>query len=102
MSSMKDLLGDTPYPAPSNSFGGATFDPERDYERLGAQLKRVLTVMQSGDWMTLREIARETGDPETSISSRIRDFRKEKFGAHTIEAEYVRRGLWRYRLRKAA
>lgn len=98
----KDQLGDTPFPAPSKAFDGRTYDADRDFARLGAQLRRVLTVMQSGSWMSLSEIARETGDPEASVSARLRDLKKSKFGGREVESEYVTRGKWRYRLKGAA
>lgn len=83
-------------------FGGITYVPGRDGPRLGAQLLRVLSVMSDGQWYTLRLIAKRTGDPEASISARLRDFRKRQFGRFIVDAEYVKRGLWRYRLRATA
>lgn len=82
-------------------FDGATYQPARDYARLQNQLGRVYRVLQSGRWLTLPEIASLTGDPEASISARIRDLRKEKFGGFAVEHR-VRAGpsgLWEYRLR---
>ncbi len=38
----------------------------------------------AGWWWTLREISQHTGDPEASISARLRDLRKARFGAHTV------------------
>lgn len=83
--------------------GGKTYDPEKDGARLGAQLQRVFNAMTDGRWHTLGDLAHLTGDPEASISARLRDFRKKPFGAHDVEAERMpgergRRGLWRYRL----
>jgi hypothetical protein len=80
------------------NFGGSTFDAERDGERLQGQLARVAQVMVDGDWHTLPELAQKCGGTEAAISARIRDFRKAKFGGHTVQREYVERGLWRYRL----
>lgn len=84
-------------------FGGRTYDPAVDGKRLGAQLARVFRVMEDGSWHTLGDLAHLTGDPEASISARLRDFRKAPFGGHRLEAERMpgkdgRRGLWRYRL----
>lgn len=79
-------------------FGGATFSPVRDGDRLRAQLARVRRVMADGEWRTLAVIAEETGDPEASVSARLRDLRKAKFGGHTVERDYVRKGQWRYRV----
>jgi hypothetical protein len=81
-----------------NLFGGATYDPARDEDRLRAQLYRVFTVMRTGHWLTLNAIAALTDDPPASVSARLRDFRKEKFGGHTVERRYLQRGLFEYRL----
>ncbi len=85
---------------PTAPFDGATYQPDKDQARLGAQLQRVLVVMQvGGRWRTLQEIASITGDPEASVSARIRDLRKPKFGGHQVE--HRRRdgaGLWEYKL----
>jgi hypothetical protein len=80
------------------SFGGDTFNEGRDGKRLRAQLYRVYKVMYDGTWRTLRMIALETNDPEPSISARLRDFRKNKFGGHRVERKYLHDGLWEYRL----
>lgn len=77
---------------------GQTYDHARDGLRLAAQHQRVLAYMSSGRWYTLRELASLTGDPEASISARIRDLRKPKFGSYQVIREYVARGLYRYRL----
>ena len=82
----------------SFEFDGATYDRERDGERLGRQLAAVRQLMQDGLWRTLAEIADHTGEPEASISSRLRDLRKPKFGCYQVEREYVRRGVWKYRV----
>ena len=82
-------------------FDGATYQAEKDQARLGAQLQRVLNVMQSSPaWLTLRDLANATGDPEASISARLRDLRKIRNGGY--EVEHRRRhgaGLWEYRLK---
>jgi hypothetical protein len=77
---------------------GVTFSLPRDGARLAAQHHRVLARLRDGEWWTLGRLAAATGDPEASISARLRDLRKAKFGSHVIEREYVERGLWRYRL----
>lgn len=74
---------------------GATYQPSRDFDRLSKQARRVAEVMANGGWVTLSSLSRDTGDPEASVSARIRDIRKAGF---TVEREYVRRGLWQYRL----
>lgn len=79
-------------------FDGATFDSQRDGARLTNQHHRVLALMRDGKWRTLAEISLYTRDPESSVSARLRDLRKPKFGGHTVEREYVQSGLHRYRV----
>lgn len=79
-------------------FDGNTYDPERDEERLKTQLFSVWGLMCDGQWRTLEEISRAVYCPEASVSARLRDFRKRKFGGHTVERAYVDRGLFKYRL----
>ncbi len=83
----------TPY-----DFGGDTYEPDRDESRLASQLRRTREAMSDWEWHTLGEVSEMTGDPEASVSARLRDLRKAKFGGHQVVSEYVRRGLWRYRL----
>lgn len=77
---------------------GATFDVVRDGRRLTLQHNRVFALMKDGRWRTLAAIAEHTKDPEASISARIRDLRKPKFGGYLVERRYVVRGLFEYRL----
>lgn len=77
---------------------GATYDPKRDRRRLNGQAKRVFDFMLDGRWRTLREIADGAHCPEASASARLRDLRRQEFGAFTVEHENVGGGLWRYRL----
>lgn len=59
--------------------------PAADAARLGAQLRRVIACMSDGEWRTLREINAVTGDPEASISARLRDMRRRECGGYTID-----------------
>lgn len=79
-------------------FDGPTFDAARDGQRLTEQLHRVKALVRDGQWRTLADIAAQTGDPEASVSARLRDLRKKKFGGHALEKRFVRRGLWMYRV----
>lgn len=79
-------------------FDGVTYDPERDRERLSKQLYSVLEVMKDNKWRTLPELAQATQSPEASVSARLRDLRKPRFGSHTVERQYLRKGLFQYRL----
>ena len=83
---------------PLNNFDGATYDHARDGKRLGAQMEAVFDVMKNGNVRTLPQLAEITGYPESSISARLRDLRKPKFGGHRVDREYLGRGLWSYRL----
>ena len=73
-----------------------------DAARLGAQMARVRDLMRDARWRTLREIAAATGDPEASVSARLRDLRKRRHGAHCVEsrrrAGAEARGVWEYRV----
>lgn len=66
-------------------FDGATFDAALDGDRLRRQLGRVFELMRDGAWRSLPEIAAATGDGEASVSARIRDLRKRKFGSHDVQ-----------------
>lgn len=79
-------------------FDGETYDEALDEDRLKTQLARVRALMWDQRWRTLDDISRATGDPHASVSARLRDLRKGKFGAHIVERERVKRGLYRYRL----
>lgn len=76
-------------------FDGATYNHQRDYARLNAQCRRVAEKMADGQPHTLRELSAKTGDPEASVSARLRDLRKAGFN---IEREYVAAGQWKYRM----
>jgi DUF971 family protein len=79
---------------------GITYCHERDGIRLHKQHKRVLEVMEDGKEHTLAELALRTRDPEASVSARLRDLRKARFGSYDIQRRYVERGLYAYRLVK--
>lgn len=82
-------------------FDGETYEPEKDKERLSGQIQRVWRAILPGAWMTLDEIARITGDQHQSISARLRDLRKDRFGGWTIERRRrgdPKAGLFEYKL----
>ena len=79
-------------------FDGKTYNRGLDHTRLSTLLERVHAVMSDGEWHRLSELAGRCGGSECSVSARIRDLRKEKFGAHHIISERVRDGIWQYRL----
>lgn len=76
---------------------GATYDEAVDYARLNKQARRVYNVMRDGMWRSLRQIEDQTGDPQASISARLRDFRKQRYGGLNVERRRTE-GTWFYRL----
>lgn len=93
---MTDLF--TYKPPAAEAFDGKTYDPDRDYRRLDHLLGRVYRFMQDGAWHTLGTISHATGGSEASVSARLRDLRKPRYGALHIERRHLSDGLWQYRL----
>ena len=81
-------------------FDGKTYNETLDRGRLETQLETVKRLVMDGRWRSLREISQITGYGEASISARIRDFRKSKFGAFNVERRRheLIPGLFEYRL----
>lgn len=79
-------------------FDGSTYEHERDGSRLAEQTRAVFSVMKDGQFRTLSLIAQMTGAPEASVSARLRDLRKSRFGGHTVNRRYVCKGLFQYQL----
>lgn len=79
-------------------FDGATYSAGLDCARLTGQLLRVHDALgHSGQRWTLRALADHTGGSEAAVSARLRDLRKERFGAHTICRERIGvTGLFEY------
>lgn len=91
----------TSKPIPSlqpSLFDGPTFEPAKDGERLSAQMERVRSAMLGGAWRSLEELAALTGAPQASVSARLRDLRKARFGALTVERRRRGPGLFEYRI----
>lgn len=82
--------------APSRD--GATFDQEKDGTRLGLQHRAVFDLMRDGRWRTLAEIEDATGHPQASVSARLRDFRKPRFGGHRVNRRRRTEGSFEYQL----
>lgn len=94
---LKQLLNRTENPA---SFGGKTYDATFDYDRLSKQMKIVYDFIKDGQFHTLKEMSKATSVPEASLSARLRDFRREKYGANIILKRHVGdryNGLFEYR-----
>ncbi len=94
-----------------SDFDGVTYERKFDATRLRGEMARVYAIMKRGKWLTLCEISDKISesswrdgyhrDPEASISARLRDLRKARFGAHTVERRRrgnESRGLFEYRL----
>ena len=96
--SLLNLFKRTP---PETRFDGATYNAKVDCQRLTPQTQRVYDAMLDGRWRSLFELSVKTGDPEASVSARLRDLRKQRFGAFVVDRR--RRGnsdhgLFEYRL----
>lgn len=80
-------------------FDGPDLTPA-DTERLGRQLLLVRGVMGDGQWRTLARLAELVGAPEASVSARLRDLRKPRFGGFQVQRQRVTpgSGLYVYRL----
>jgi|TARA_R110000782_G_scaffold7847_14_gene26063 hypothetical protein len=79
-------------------FDGSDYTPEKDDERLDKQIDRVKKACRYGIPMSLAAIAKETGDPEASISAQLRHLRKAKHGAHTVNKIHISHGLYLYQV----
>ena len=84
---------------PRPPFDGATYDPIQDGPRLSSQLERVRKAMSDGKWHSLHELVISCGGTEASISARIRDLRKTKFGGLDVVRIRADKGLWLYRVK---
>ena len=80
-------------------FDGETYDQGLDGPRLTSQLERVKRYVLGleGKWTTLRALALRFGS-EASVSARLRDLRKEKYGGYVVERKRLGAGLWVYRV----
>ena len=65
----------------------------------GADFGRELALTgHDGKPRTLAEISAATGDPQASVSARLRDLRKEKFGGYIVTRTYIADGIFTYAL----
>jgi hypothetical protein len=84
---------------PVADMDGDTYDPSLDRVRLNGQNLKVYLLMRDEVWRRLSQIAWHVHAPEASVSARLRDLRKEKFGEHTVNRRRVTvTGLWEYQL----
>ena len=90
--------GTPPHVGGDTSTDGA-YVHDRDHDRLASATKKVHAFMLDGQWHEIEEVSLATGYPlGSALTSRIRDMRKRRFGGHTVECEFVRRGVHRYRV----
>ena len=71
------------------NFDGETFVPELDGKRISRQFDYVFDLMKDGKWRTLKQIQlallkQGVFATEAGISARLRDFRKKRYGEHTV------------------
>ncbi len=83
-------------------FDGATYTPS-DGPRLSHQWLAIFGLMRDGRWRTLGQIQQHFNAlgqhfPESSISARLRDFRKPQYGGYTMNKSNRGNGLWVYQL----
>lgn len=90
---------DVPRQRAEETFDGETFSQERDGQRLTFQLDRVREWALRQEWFTLAGAHEALGYPEASISARLRDLRKQRFGAYMVSRVYRDNGLFEYRVR---
>lgn len=79
-------------------FDGETYDPEFDRLRLTTLFNRVKRLMSDEVWRTLRQISDATGGSEASVSARLRDLRKARFGGYVVDRKRIVGGLHKYRV----
>ena len=82
------------------TFGGDTFSEAQDGQRLRKQLAAVKAFTADEQWYSLADISLSLGYPEASVSARLRDLRKRKFGAYVVQRRRVpnANGLNEYRV----
>lgn len=67
--------------------------------RYASQRMLVLLLMKDGRWRDLREICEKTGYwSAASVSARLRDLRKNKYGRHTVVVRHLQGNIWEYRV----
>jgi histidinol phosphatase-like enzyme len=76
---------------------GFTFTSS-DLDRLNKQAKAVFNVICDGEWYTLDQIAFCAHAPQASVSARLRDLRKPRFGGFVVQRKNMGGGVFHYRL----
>ena len=88
---------------PVFDFDGETYEPEFDKPRLNTLLGKVFVLMEDRQYRTLSEIQSVVAcGSEASISARLRDLRKPRFGGYEVDRRRrgkETKGLFEYQLR---
>lgn len=79
-------------------FDGETYDESKDFRRLNSQFEKVKAIMSDGKWWSPYELKALIGGSESGITARIRDLKKERFGAYKIDKRRRTTGTWEYRI----
>lgn len=101
------MLTEVPKPvkvAKTARFDGKTYEHKLDGPRLTKQLERVREYMLAifPAWKSLAEICSELEKlykvpfSSNSVSARLCDLRKEKFGGYIVESKRRKGGTWEY------
>ena len=93
------LFDESGAPTIGASFDGPAFEPTKDQVRLNGQIRRVWQVMSDGNWRSVNQICKLTGDPAPSVLAQLGHLRKAKFGAYLVERRRATEsGLYEYRV----
>ena len=86
-------------PVNEQTYTKAIDDPRINPQRESVRLY-MLEHGLAGMWSSLSEISYVLGYPEASVSARLRDFRKQKFGRHQVDRRRRKagRGTWEYKV----
>lgn len=96
---MRIEIGDSADGTKKNYIFDGPLLTEEDHKRLSRVLDKVRDLMVDGEWRTLGEIHMAIAcSCEASISARLRDLRKKKFGGHRVDRRSRDHGLWEYRM----
>ena len=79
-------------------FDGDDYVANRDNTRLTNQIDKVRMYMENAGYLTVKQIAADLKQPEPSVSAQIRNLRKDRFGARTVNREYRGNGCYAFKL----
>ena len=85
-------------------FDGDTYDEQRDGTPLASQLDAVRDAMLNGQWWSYKQLREhlqrhhQIKATDTSLSARIRDLRKIRFGGYSVQSRRKTHREWEYRI----